>query len=137
MATLKLEIVTPEGITRSEDVDMVVLPGVEGEMGILPMHIPLMTELLPGEMKIVKGSEEEYLAVGQGFVEITFDSVSVLTDMAVEESDIDEAEAEAAMQRAQQAFEDAERMGGEELAAVEAAIQKSLAKLNLKRRRRH
>jgi F-type H+-transporting ATPase subunit epsilon len=85
MATLKLEIVTPETKAYSDDVDMVVLPGVEGEMGIYPMHVPLMTQIKPGELMVTKGGQRSYLAVGEGFVEITQTSVSVLTDMAIEE----------------------------------------------------
>src|SRR5713226_7794438 len=71
MATLKLEIVTPEAKTYSDDVDMVVIPGVEGELGVLPQHVPLMTQLKPGELKITKQGQDSYLAVGEGFVEIT------------------------------------------------------------------
>ena len=83
MATLKLEIVTPEAVTFSEDVEMVTLPGVEGEMGIYPQHVPLMTQIVPGELVVRKSGQERLLAVGEGFVEITGESVSVLTDMAM------------------------------------------------------
>jgi len=71
MAKLQLEIVTPEAKTFSEEVDMVVLPGVEGELGILPLHVPLMTRLLPGEIRITQGQKEVDLVVGTGFVEVT------------------------------------------------------------------
>src|SRR5438034_9174964 len=93
-ATLKLEIVTPEAKTYSEDVEMVTLPGVEGEMGIYPMHVPLMTQIVPGEIAVRKNNQDFFLAVGEGFVEITGDSVSILTDMAIKAQDIDEAKAE-------------------------------------------
>ncbi len=134
MATLRLEIVTPEAKAFSDDVDMVVLPGVEGELGILPQHVPLMTQLKPGELRVTKNGQETFLAVGEGFVEITGDRVSVMTDMAVEEKAIDEAAVQAAMERAEKRMRE-EHLGDEEVAAVQAAIQKSLAQLHLKRRR--
>ena len=81
MATLRLEIVTPEAKTYSDDVDGVVIPGVEGELGILPQHVALMTQLLPGELRITKNGQETRLAVGEGFVEITGDKVSVTLDL--------------------------------------------------------
>ncbi len=132
---MRLEIVTPEAKTFSDDVEMVVIPGIEGEMGILPMHIPLMTQLKPGELRVTRKGEQIFLAVGEGFVEVTQNSVSVLTDMAVEEKEIDEAAAQAAVERAEAAMQDKD-LGSEEVAAVQAALQKSLAQLHLKRRRR-
>jgi len=134
MATLRLEIVTPEAKTYSDDVDSVVLPGIEGELGIFPMHVPLMTQIAPGELRVMKNGNEDRLAVGEGFVEITQDSVSVLTDMAVLESDIDESATEDAIRRAEAAMKD-DKLTGEDHALVEAALQKSLAKLRVKRRR--
>lgn len=134
MATLKLEIVTPEAKTYSDDVDSVVIPGIEGEMGVLPQHVPLMTKLAPGELRVNKGGEEIRLAVGEGFVEITQTSVSVLTDMAINESEIDESAAEAAVKRAEEALRD-EHISDEQYAALQAMLQKSLAQLKVKRRR--
>jgi F-type H+-transporting ATPase subunit epsilon len=134
MPTLKLEIVTPEAKTYSEDVEFVQIPGSEGDLGVFPGHVPLLTQLAPGELRAVRGGREEFLAVGSGFVEITQTSVSVLTDMAVMENDIDEAAAQAAIERAQAAMKD-ERLHGEEHAATAAALQKSLAQLRVKRRR--
>jgi len=131
---LRLEIVTPEAKTYSDDVDMVVVPGIEGELGILPQHVPLMTQMLPGELVVTKGTEVLHLAVGEGFIEVTQTRVSVLTDMAVEEKDIDESAAEEAVKRAQAALQD-KTLASEEIASVEAALQKSLAKLRVKRRR--
>ena len=96
-----LEIVTPEAKTFSGEVDMVVLPGVEGELGILPMHVPLMTQLLPGEVRILQGGKETDLVVGTGFVEVSQTHVSILTDMAMADTEIDEAAAEEAMKRAE------------------------------------
>ncbi len=135
MATLKLEIVTPDAKTYSEDVDYVLIPGVEGELGVFPGHVPLLTELAPGELKATRAGKDDYLAVGSGFVEITQTTVSVLTDMAVKEDDIDVTTAEQAIARAQEALKNAPT-GSEEQAAVEASLQKSLAQLKVKRRHR-
>jgi F-type H+-transporting ATPase subunit epsilon len=133
MATLRLEIVTPEATAYSEDVEMVTLPGAEGELGVYPNHVPLLTTLNPGELRVLKGGKETFLAIGEGFVEITGNSVSVLTDMALEPSVIDENAAEAAVARAKAAMK--EDLGSEESAAVHASLQKALAQLHVKRRR--
>src|SRR5436190_10572087 len=132
--TLRLEIVTPEKTAYSEDVEMVTLPGSEGELGVYPNHVPLLTTLNPGELRVLKGGRESFLAIGEGFVEITGSSVSVLTDMALEPAVIDESAAEAAVARAQAAMK--EDLGAEEVAAVHASLQKALAQLHVKRRRR-
>jgi F-type H+-transporting ATPase subunit epsilon len=132
--TLKLEIVTPEAVTFSENVEMVTLPGVEGEMGIYPMHVPLMTQIVPGEIAVRQGGQEVLLAVGEGFVEITGESVSVLTDMAITADKIDEEKAEEARKRAEARL--AEKLSDEEAAVVQAALANSLAQLNVKRRAR-
>ena len=134
--TLRLEIVTPSATAYSEDVEMVVLPGIEGELGIYPMHVPLMTELKPGELRILKGGQETALAVGEGFAQITGTHVSVLTDLAIEESAIDEHAVQAAIERAQASMNNAQMLGDEEQALVEASLEKSLAQLRVKRRRR-
>jgi F-type H+-transporting ATPase subunit epsilon len=134
MATLRLEIVTPETTAYSEDVEMVTLPGSEGELGVYPNHVPLLTTLNPGELRVLKGGKETFLAIGEGFVEITGSTVSVLTDMALEPAVIDESAAEAAVARAQAAMK--EDLGKEEVAAVQASLQKALAQLHVKRRRR-
>jgi F-type H+-transporting ATPase subunit epsilon len=134
MATLKLEIVTPEAKIYSEDVDMVTLPGVEGEMGIYPMHIPLMTQIAHGEITARKGSQDHFLAVGEGFVEITGDRVAILTDMAIKADDIDEARAEEARKKAEARL--AQKLSDEEQVAAQAALMHSLTQLNVKRRNR-
>jgi F-type H+-transporting ATPase subunit epsilon len=131
---LRLEIVTPEERTYSEEVDYVELPGLTGDMGVYPHHVPLLSEIVPGELKVTNNGQEFLLAVGTGVVEITGRSVSVLTDMAVKEADIDEAAVEAAIKRAQAAM--AEKLSAEESASVQAALLKSLAQLKVKRRRR-
>ena len=133
--TLRLEIVTPEAKAYSEDVEMVVLPGTDGELGVYPQHVPVLTTLKPGELRVFKSGSETSLAVGEGFAEITGDSISVLTDMALESTAIDESAAEAAVARAQAAMK--EDLGAEEVAAVQASLQKALAQLHVKRRQRH
>src|ERR1041384_1292041 len=100
-ATLKLEIVTPDAKVFSEDVDMVTLPGVEGEMGIFPNHVPLMTQIAAGEIIARKNGQDFFLAVGEGFVEITGERVAILADMAIRAENIDEARAEEARRRAE------------------------------------
>jgi F-type H+-transporting ATPase subunit epsilon len=130
--TLKLEIVTPEARTFSDTVEMVTLPGIEGEMGVYPQHVPLMTQLVPGEIIIRKDGRDSYLAVGEGFVEVTAEKVSILTDMAMRSDDIDEVKAEEAKRRAEARL--AEKIDGEEAATVTAALANSLAQINVKRR---
>ena len=134
MATLKLEIVTPEAKVYSEDVDMVTLPGIEGEMGIYPMHVPLMTQVMAGEVVARKGGQDQFLAVGEGFVEITSERVAIMTDMAIKAENIDESKAEEARRRAEARL--AEKLGDEEIASVNAALAHSLAQLKVKRRNR-
>jgi F-type H+-transporting ATPase subunit epsilon len=131
--TLKLDIVTPEAQTYSADVEMVTLPGVDGEMGIYPNHVPLMTQLTSGEIVIRKDGQDSFLAVGEGFVEITGDHVAILTDMAVNANDIDEAKAEEARRRAEARL--AEKLDDGENAAVRASLANALAQINVKRRR--
>ena len=133
-ATLKLEIVTPEAKIYSEDVDMVTLPGLEGEMGIYPMHIPLMTQIAHGEIIARKGGVDHYLATGEGFVQITGDRVAILTDMAIKADDIDEMKAEEARKKAEARL--AEKLTDEETATVQAALLHSMTQLNVKRRTR-
>lgn len=136
MATLRLEIVTPGQTAYSEDVDMVTLPGTEGEFGVYPNHVPLLTTLNPGELRVTKNGRSDYLAVGEGFVEVRGDGVSVLTDMALHPEKIDESAAEAAVERARAAMKE-DNLGAEEVAAVQATMQKALAQLHVKRRRHH
>src|SRR5690349_8828663 len=114
--TLKLEIVTPEGVSYSEDVELVTLPGSEGEMGIYPNHVPLMTQVVAGEVAARRNGRDEWLAVGDGFVEITGNRVAILTDMAIKAENIDEAKAEEAKRRAESRL--AEKIDDEEAALV-------------------
>ncbi|HVV00223.1 MAG TPA: ATP synthase F1 subunit epsilon [Verrucomicrobiae bacterium] len=133
-AKLKLEIVTPEGNTFSDNVDMVTLPAVEGEMGIYPQHVPLMTEVVPGEIIVRKDGRDSFLAVGEGFVQITGDRVAIMTDMAIRAENIDEARVEEARQRAEARL--AHRLDDEEAAVVSAALAHSIAQLKVKRRQK-
>jgi F-type H+-transporting ATPase subunit epsilon len=133
--TLKLEIVTPDAKTYSEDVEMVTLPGSEGEMGIYPQHVPLLTQIVPGEVIVRKDGRDYALAVGEGFVEITGERVAIMTDMAIRSENIDEAKAEEARRRAEARL--SEQIDDEESAMVSAALAHSLAQLKVKRRQQH
>ena len=130
--TLQLEIVTPEAKIFSDNVEMVTLAGVEGEMGILPGHAPVMTQLTAGELTVRKEGKNIFLAVGDGFVQITGERVAVLTDMAIKADDIDEAKATEAMQRAEARL--AQKLSDEESATVHAALVHAMTQLNVKRR---
>src|SRR5580704_2429327 len=131
---LKLEIVTPDAKTYSEDVEMVTLPGAEGEMGIYPMHVPLMTQIVAGEISVKKDGRNHYFAVGDGFAEITGDHVAIMTDMAIKAENIDEAKAEEARRRAEARL--AEHLDDEQTAIVSASLAHSVAQLKVKRRQR-
>ena len=131
--TIKLEIVTPQATVFSDDVEMVTLPGVEGQMGILPQHVRLMTQLVPGEMIVRKDGQDRFLAVGEGLIEVTGDRVAIVTDMAVAAENIDEAKVEEARERAAARLR--EKISSEEVASVNASLARSLAQLRVKRRR--
>ena len=130
--TLKLEIVTPDAKTFSEDVDMVTLPGAEGEMGIYPMHVPLMTQIVAGEITVRQNGRDLFLAIGDGFAEITGERVAVMTDMAIRAENIDEAKAEEARKRAEGRL--AEKLDEEDASMVQATLARSVAQLKVKRR---
>ncbi len=132
--TIKLEIVTPEATVYSEDVDLVTLPGVEGQMGVLPQHVRLMTQLVPGELIVRKDGHDDFMAVGQGLVEVNNERVSILTTMAIAVDRIDEAAAEEARQRAAARLR--EKISSEEVASVNASLARSIAQLRVKRRHR-
>ena len=131
--TLKLEIVTPLEIAFSEDVEMVTLPAVEGQMGVYPAHVRVITQIEPGEIIVAANGQERFLAVGEGLVEVTPTSVSIVTDMAIRAENIDEARAEEA--RARAAARLREKISDEEVATVNASLVRSLAQLQVKRRR--
>ena len=131
--TLKLDIVTPEAVVYSEHVQMVTLPGLDGQLGIFPHHVPLLTQVVPGEVIARKDGRDTFLAIGEGLAEIRGDRVAIVTDMAVAADNIDEAKAEEARQRAAARLRD--KMADEEVASVNAALARSLAQLKVKRRR--
>jgi F-type H+-transporting ATPase subunit epsilon len=132
--TIKLEIVTPKGIAYSDDVDIVTLRSTEGQIGVLPNHVRLMTQLVPGELTIRKGKDSEFLVVGGGLVEVRGDRISIATDMAIEVENINEAAVEEARQRAAARLK--EKISSEEVAVVNASLARSLAQLRVKRRHR-
>jgi len=132
--TLRLEIVTPDAVAYAADVAMVTMPAVCGQIGVYPRHEPLLTRIVPGEIIVRTNAGEELLAVGEGNVEITGDRVSIVTDMAIKASAIDEAAAEDARQRAAARLRD--KVSDEEVATVNASLARSLAQLKVKRHRR-
>lgn len=134
MARLHLKIVTPEKEIFNEEVSQVNLPSAEGELGILPNHTNLMAKLIPGELKIKKDNKIQIMAVGGGFLQMTDNTLIIMTDLAVEEKDIDERIVEEAKKRAEQALE--EKLSQEEYTETIAILEKSLAQLKIKRRHR-
>ena len=135
MAPMLLEIVTAERLVYSDEVDIVVAPGMEGELGILPHHAPLLTILQPGELRIHKtGQEDVYMAVTGGFLEVTGNRVIVLADAAERSEEIDEARAQEALRRAEERLERSEE--GADLQRALASIRRSRLRLDVRRRRR-
>lgn len=134
MAKIKLEVVTVEKLVYSDDVDEVIAPGTEGELGILPHHAPLITMLEPGVLIIKAGGQDVELALSGGYMEVRPDRVIVLADAAERAEEIDVSRAEAARLRAQKTM--AEAPSGEGSLAAEAALKRSLARLKVAQRRR-
>ena len=133
---LTLEIVTPEARVYSDTVETVVIPTVEGEIGILPGHIPLLTQVGAGELRVLKNGKTELLAVGNGFAEIDGDKVSILAESAIAEEKIDEAAAENAMKRAEEALQGKDTLDAAEVERLESIVRSAVVQLDLKRRRR-
>jgi F-type H+-transporting ATPase subunit epsilon len=133
---LTLEIVTPEARVYSEMVDTVVIPTVEGEIGVLPGHIPLLTQLGAGELRATKGGKTELLVVGGGFAQVSGEKVSILADRAIEEEKIDEHAVEAAMKRAEDALKNKESIAPAEIERLEGVVRFAVAQLGIRRRRR-
>ncbi len=132
MAKLNIEIVSAERIVYTGEADMVVAPGSEGVLGILPRHAPLLTSLNPGILRIKQGAEEMAMAVSGGFLQVNNNRVEVLTDAAERAEEIDIARAEEARQRAERALAEAPRVrGSTEVVAAEAALRRSLARLKV------
>jgi F-type H+-transporting ATPase subunit epsilon len=132
-STLRLEIITPEGVSYSEDVELVTMPGIAGEFGVYPEHVHLMTLMSPGEITVHKNGHDSYIAAGGGLIEVTADRVSILTDLAIAADRIDEAKAEEARLRAEARLR--EKLSDEEVATVNASLARALAELKVKRRR--
>jgi F-type H+-transporting ATPase subunit epsilon len=133
-ATLKLEIVTPEAKVFSDDVEMVTLSGIDGDMGVYPEHMPVMTQIVAGEVIAHKGSQDISLAVGDGFVQITGSRVAILTDMAIKADMIDEAKAEAAQKTAEARL--TQKLSDEETATLQAALAHATTQIKVKQRHR-
>jgi F-type H+-transporting ATPase subunit epsilon len=129
--TIQLEIVTPEAKVFSDYVEMVTLTGIDGEMGIYPDHMPVMTQLVAGEIIVRKEAQNIFLAVGDGFVQVTGERVAILTDMAIRAENIDEAAAEEAQKKAEARL--AQKLSDEEAATVHAALVHATTQLKVKR----
>jgi F-type H+-transporting ATPase subunit epsilon len=134
MATTRLDIVTAERVVFSEDVDEVIAPGIEGQLGLLPYHAPLMTTLVPGELVVKKGGEELSLAITGGFIEVRHDRIIVLADAAERVEEIDVARAEEAKRRAEERLR--EHAPDIDLTRAEAALRRSLMRLEVAARRK-
>lgn len=134
MSSVKLDIVTAERVVYSDDIDVVVAPGVEGQLGILPHHAPLMTTLQAGELRVRKGGEEFFLAISGGFLEVRPDRIIVLADAAERAGEIDVARAEEAKRRAEEQLR--QQPPGVDAAQAEAALRRSLVRLKVAERRK-
>jgi F-type H+-transporting ATPase subunit epsilon len=132
---LTLEIVTPEARVYSDTVDTVVIPTVEGEIGILPGHIPLVAQVGAGELRATKGGVTQLLVVGGGFAQVTGAKVSILADSAINEEKIDEHAVEDAMKRAEDALKAKDSMVAAEVERLEGIVRFSVAQLLAKKRR--
>ena len=130
MATLKLDVVTAEQSVFSDDVDMVVAPGISGQLGILPHHAPLMTMLQPGELTIKKGNTEQVLVISGGFLEVRPERVIILADAAERAEEIDIQRAEEAKERAQKRLGERRAMGADE-ARAEASLRRAMMRLSV------
>lgn len=133
---LTLEIVTPEAKVYSDTIDSVVIPTVEGEIGVLPGHIPLLTQVAHGELRVAKGSVIEFLAVSSGFAQIEGDAVRVLAESAITEEKIDEHAVEAAMRRAEEELKEAKDMDPQQYEHLQSLVRYSGVQLAVKRRKR-
>lgn len=134
MPGIRLDVVTAERVVFSEEVDVVIAPGIEGQLGILPHHTPLMTTLEVGELVIRRGGEEISLVISGGFLEVRPDRVIVLADAAERDEEIDLARAEEAKRRAEEKL--ASHVPDVDLAQAEAALRRSLARLKVGERKR-
>ncbi len=134
MAPMKVEIITAEQVVYSEDVDVLVAPGIEGELGILPQHAPLMTTLQPGEVRVRKDGSEVSMVVSGGFLEVMANKVTILADAAERADEVDEARAQEAMRRAEERIQT--HASDVDLERAVAALHRSQARLRVAQRRR-
>jgi F-type H+-transporting ATPase subunit epsilon len=132
--TIHLEIVTPERLAYSDEVDAVVLPGSEGELGVLPHHAPLVSTLGVGELRIRKGGAEESFAIVGGFLQVRPDKVVVMAETADMASEIDLEKAQEARREAERALETGYSEGAD-LSAARAALQQALLRIRVAERR--
>ncbi len=133
---IRLEIVTGERLVYTDDVDSVVAPGVEGELGILPHHAALMTTLAPGELRVHKGGQEILMAVGGGFMEVLPHKVTILADTAERAEEIDDARAEEARKRAQHRLADASKGEQVDIARAQAAVRRAVVRLKVAQKKK-
>ena len=133
---LTLEIVTPESRVYSDVIDSVVIPTIEGEVGILPGHIPLLTQVEHGELQVTKKGQTEWLVVSGGFAQVEGDRVSVLAEHAINEEKIDERAVEAALESAQAKLKEAEHLDPQEFEHLQSLVRFAGVQLAVKRRRR-
>jgi F-type H+-transporting ATPase subunit epsilon len=133
---LTLEIVTPEAKVYSDTVDSVVIPTVEGEIGVLPGHIPLLTQIENGELRVTKGPISQLLAVSGGFAQIDGDKIRVLAEHAITEEKIDEHAVEAALKRAEQELKEAKNLDPQQYEHLQELVRYSGVQLAVKRRKR-
>lgn len=133
---LTLEIVTPEARVYSDTIDTVVIPTVDGEIGILPGHIPLLTQVADGELRVTKGGKDLFLAVGNGFAQVEGDKISILAERAITEEKIDEAAVEEALKRAETQLKDAAHLDPAEQEHLLSVMRFAGVQLALKRRNR-
>jgi len=131
MALIYLEVVTPEKVVVSREVDTVVIPGTEGEFGILPGHIPFLSGVLPGELRYEAEGKKEFMALAEGFAEISNDRVSVLVDAAEKAVEIDIERARGALERAEERL--AKERGAEDVDFIraEAALKRAINRLKV------
>lgn len=133
---LTLEIVTPDARVYSDTIDSVVIPTSEGEVGILPGHIPLLTQVEHGELRVTKGAETLFLAVGGGFAEVEGDRVQVLAEQAISEEKIDEKAVEDALKRAEKELDEAKHLDPQQYEHLQNLVRYTGVQLAVKRRRR-
>ncbi len=136
MSPIRCEIVTQERVVYDQEVDMVIAPGSEGELGILPHHVPLLTALAAGELRLRVGNDESSFAIGGGCMEVQPDHVTILATAAEQADEIDIERAEAARERAERLLKEGPPPDSDQFKRIEAALRRSRVRLRVARRRR-